>query len=626
MRIMIVDPGHDFSTLAIAESYTRAFERLGYEIVEYDTLRALRIVGSGLKAHKFPTNLHQTSEMACAPILSQVIIDSIDVVLVIHGIYMNPAIVMAIRKTGCKVGLILTDDPMQVSLSKRYSQYYDFVFTNDKNTVNQHKNCYYLPVAVDETIFVPGDDLFRMYDLLVAWSFYKERFDFLADERIKKILLKNKTAMLGARSRDTGDPDLDKLFIRKKVSYEELAIHLASSFVCIDFPRNEFVVYGGEGNKEAIKATCVSPRILECIATKTICITTDVRESLYEIVPQDLLTVASKEEDFETISDKFLNDSKERQRITNILYYEVLPKNTYFERAKTIEKIMGLAVGINKKSIGTINQQIMNKWDSKWKENYNHCVKSKHYIPERSVSFYKDRFVEQYKDALSEMCNIVSNGPSLEETASSERFFADNFVTFYLNEAVKIVQSFHKEKFAVVIHPDDDVYERCYADFGCCSKITLLTSTLACHKVADRWIAKDGKVVFFNSSGEEGVKKKVIERVNYPVFSSGLSVAYSAITAAIYMGFKKINLFGLDFSYVNNRKYAYKHCSFTDLNRSELLVVQDNKGSPVLTDHTLLRSRNSVLGLIKSNPDIEFKVFGRGILYNNEVSNLRFST
>ncbi len=42
MRICIVDPGFDYSTLAVAESYYRAFFRLGYDVAEYDTSKAFK--------------------------------------------------------------------------------------------------------------------------------------------------------------------------------------------------------------------------------------------------------------------------------------------------------------------------------------------------------------------------------------------------------------------------------------------------------------------------------------------------------------------------------------------------------------------------------------------------------
>ena len=42
MRVMIIDPGFQYSTLAIAESFFDAFVELGYETHEYDTLRAFQ--------------------------------------------------------------------------------------------------------------------------------------------------------------------------------------------------------------------------------------------------------------------------------------------------------------------------------------------------------------------------------------------------------------------------------------------------------------------------------------------------------------------------------------------------------------------------------------------------------
>jgi spore maturation protein CgeB len=611
---MVVDPGFEYSTLALAESYYRAFVRLGYDVVEYDLLRSLKIVGKGLKANEIKSNVYETTEMACASIVNQVILDSIDVVLMIHGYYMNPAILFSLKKVGCKTGLILTDDPMQVDLSRKYSSFYDFVFTNDKNTVDLHKNCYYLPVAVDETIFIPkiGN---RDYQLIVGGSFYKERMEFI--EKIKQSFLDYKSALVGARKLSFEDPLLNELFLENKISYEKMAEWLANAVICIDIPRDEFAPNSfGYCNQKKIKASCVSPRIFECIATKTLCITGNSRKDYYDFLKGlDCCTDFEDSNDLADKIDHFIGNWELRDKIVDTLYNEVLPHHTYLERAKQIEKIMGLVVSVRNYNIGTLNNRVINKWNNDWRNNFEHCKSLNIYTPQRSINRLE-------KDVTNSTMNIISNGPSLDETIDSVN---SNYPSIFLNDAIKFSDVLlYGKKYAIAIHPNKDVYERCYSDINSkVHNVDLLASTLLYYEVVDKWINEGGAVFFFNSSENGEIKKEVAEYTKYPIFDAGFSVAFSAISAAIYMGAKSINLFGLDFSYIDNKKYASKNSLLKEFKKNELLLTEDDRGLPVLTDSVLIKSRDCVLNLIKAHPDIMFYRHGRGILYGENVPNLR---
>ena len=64
MRIMIIDPGFEYSTLAVAESYCNAFADLGYDLVEYDMLKALNINREGLKSLNIKAGINELTELS----------------------------------------------------------------------------------------------------------------------------------------------------------------------------------------------------------------------------------------------------------------------------------------------------------------------------------------------------------------------------------------------------------------------------------------------------------------------------------------------------------------------------------------------------------------------------------
>jgi hypothetical protein len=53
-------------------------------------LKALKINRIGLANLKITANLNELTELAGAPILNQVVRDRIDVIIMVHGFYLNP--------------------------------------------------------------------------------------------------------------------------------------------------------------------------------------------------------------------------------------------------------------------------------------------------------------------------------------------------------------------------------------------------------------------------------------------------------------------------------------------------------------------------------------------------------
>lgn len=611
MRVLIVDSGFQYSTLPIGESYYRAFLDAGYEVMEYDTRAAFNESKDLVKVKGW----HHLTEYISSPILNWIIQENIDILIAIHGYHLNVSIVDSARRLGCRTGLIMTDEPQQMDISRTWSQYYDYVFVNDRNVLKFHRNSYYLPVAVDETIFKKQEveDKYKS-DILVGGSLYKERFEFLEDPDLIECFEKYDTKFVGARRGNFKQNRINKFFQHNaensKISYEEMAKYTAGAKVCIDIPRNEFRdgIFG-DVNTKRIKASCLSPRIFEAATAGCLVLTTGYRNDIFDLFPEDIFPIYSDQSHLVELIERYLNEKKEREKLVNKQRNHILGNHTYRKRAEEICKVMELKPTKKIEKSHPINRFTIRNWENEWRNNVKNL--EKYYIPENSLEKLKDKFNGE--------CLIVSNGPSLE-LYPPYRNKPGIECRFFMNDAIR--HGYYNDKnFGVVIHPASDVYERCIQKETPC--FPLICSTVVNYKVVEHWIDKQ-EVYFFHTGVTEfdSIKTEIQEKYNFPILSAGLSVGYSVITIAIYMGFKTISFFGLDFCYRDMKRYAYEDCKYKDFSKINFKLAEASNGDPVLTDDTLLKSRDTIIELIGRNPKIKFNVYGRGLLYSQKLENL----
>ena len=611
MRIMIVDPGFSYSTLAVAESYTRAFEKCGYEVMEYNLLDALKEA----QLAKKNGNLLDITEFACAPILRHVINDGIDFVFVVHGYYMNPEILLSLKRLGCKLGLILTDDPMQIDMSKKWSIFYDFVFSNEKNTIKHHNNCFYLPMAVDEDLFEAGHVHYSyLSQILFAGSMYKERVDFIDEsQQLQNLMLYYKTTIVGSSKLRFKNEKINELVVANKISYEEMAKYTRGSVCLIDYPKNEFRdgIFG-DSNTSGIIASCLSPRIFEAALARSIPITTRAREEINVLFPEELIPQYSNEIELCNIIEEIQNGDYEK--VSYEIYKYCKENHTYTHRVRSIEKMIDLKPS-KKILIGSLmNEKTTEKWEEDWKSNFAQCKMAGYYNNSCGIDFIKDWYKGCESKAL-----IISNGPSLENYLESLKY--QKGVKFCVNNSLRYVGN---SQFVVVIHPNKEVYERCFKDISKYSikKSTLIASTVADFETIKLWQEKGSGAYFFSPSNEDGIKKLAYETTNFPLIPVCSTVGYSAIQIAMYLGLKEICIYGLDLCYLDMKKYAFEKLNLKNCSR-DMTYTENMLGEAVLTDKVMLKTKEGILELIKRNPDIMFRVYGRGILYCESLSNLK---
>ena len=181
---------------------------------------------------------------------------------------------------------------------------------------------------------------------------------------------------------------------------------------------------------------------------------------------------------------------------------------------------------------------IVEKWDGVLYTIYNVLAKIKYLIKYLSIRPIVNKNRELKNSHENERCFIVLNGPSLNthdlRKLKSEYVITTNF--FYKSELASVIEpNLHCWQDAKFIKGDDDVITEIQDKFP---NLKLLFNIKGYHG------SKENVYYTYNKHLPNifGVK------TNIAGFTSAFStVAFYAINAAMYMGFKKVYILGLDF-------------------------------------------------------------------------------
>lgn len=138
MRILLIYPGHTYSTIDVADGYEKALQALGHEVKAYDYHNAISFYGLALshwKKHSTPTD--------CSILASEhVVIDAIDfvpdIVLIVNGQALHRRAYDLLHRLNIPLALLLTESPyadgdQAVIMAKGHIA---VAFTNDKASVS----------------------------------------------------------------------------------------------------------------------------------------------------------------------------------------------------------------------------------------------------------------------------------------------------------------------------------------------------------------------------------------------------------------------------------------------------------------------------------------------------------
>lgn len=634
--IFIVNSGFRYSSEDVSNSIYRAFERLcGKENVfqyqtrsGYDFCKKVLTTYNVFNDKDLPRH-YDIVQLLSDPILRYVIQVQPDLVLFVHGGNINMEIVECL-KTSCpntRTAIWLVDDPMQVDHSETYSNKFDYVFINEKNTVRIHgeDKSWHLPLAFNDELFDVNiydlEDKFKS-EILIFGSLYPERVDFI--EELYEYISKYDLLVAGKiiqKDREFKRESLKTKYKEGILDQRELAHYIAGSKICLDIPRRQDISEYGRTNTRNIAASYLNPRIYETAAVGSLILTSSSRAEIKDIFEEDEFTLYDDIEDCANKIIYYLENEKERKSITDKARKRVWKEHRYLDRANKIieclpEKALNTRIhGLNL-SQEEQNEFAIHKNKETWQKNLND-----------NVEFCDVGTLNQFNGSGEERTAlIVSNGPSLEDELATLGVRVrdegiENLDIFTVNSAYKILRGrYIIPRFQVQIHPTDDQTK--HFESVAQNETIFLASILLDNKVIHAW---KGEKILFMPKGtlKMGLTIPPEYENKLALVESALVVAFSATAIACYFGYKRIGFLGLDFSFVDNKKYAFEKCKFDEEIRNGYIVQKDVNGSPVITTYINLDACNYMIALTHGQADVEFyNCTGQGLLYGNRIKQM----
>lgn len=635
--VMVLDSGFQYSSQDISKSLYRAFERIcGSEnVYNFTTGSACEFSEKALTVHSLfqdrPGPDHNDIiALACDPILRYAALTQIDLIIAIHGYHINPVVIECLRSScpNTKTAVWLVDEPQQVDISKTWAERYDYVFTNDKNTISVHgiERSFHLPTAFDDEIFnIDKEKLDDKYksEILICGSIYPERFEFI--EKIYDYIKKRNIKIIGKivrRDQYFSKPKLNQIYNDSIVPISEMAKYMAGADIVLDIPRRSDLSEFGRTNKQGITASSISPRIYETAASESLILTTNSRDEIKQLFDEDEHVTYDDIEDCVNKIIYYLENEDERKQITEKAKKKVFDKHKFVDRVNQIADYLP-EKPLNTRVVGlNLDQPIQNSvaknlffdiWQKNIKDNTEFV----------NIGSLND-FLNTGKDKFA---LVISNGPSLEKNIDKLKELFDDeslknkFDIFSMNSSYKelrkkgIVPKFHNQ-----IHPTEDQmkhFENVPHD-----KTVFLCASIISNKVISSWTG-DKRLYIPMGIIKAGIEIPKEYENKFSLVESALVVAFSTTCIAIHFGYEKIIWLGLDFSYVNNKKYAFQKPNYKDMFRNGFIVKEDVHGGPVITNNVMLDACKFMIALSNGQRDAEFyNLTEDGILYDDNVNRM----
>lgn len=202
MKILVVHPGHGFSTDDCARGLIRGLESVGHTVVEYKNDIRLKTAGMKLNLMWQAAGKDEAAKPSFEGVMYEAGIHTYDEVLrhnceavvVINGELFHPAHAVKLRRLGIPVCLWLTESPYRDDFYWSAAACYDILWTNERSTVpvyaaNVQKQeiyntraVHYLPTGYNpaEHFKRVSDDSRPSHDVLFVGSGFIERVQMLA--------------------------------------------------------------------------------------------------------------------------------------------------------------------------------------------------------------------------------------------------------------------------------------------------------------------------------------------------------------------------------------------------------------------------------------------------------------
>lgn len=268
-RILLVHPGHPFSTADVFDNLSLALTANGAHVIEYRLDRSLTIAegltGAAAKYGVPDELIPDVFKLAGNEIPGFALLNDVQYAIVITGCYVRYGIPLALRKAGIITALVCTESPYETTDKEQHiAAPYDLVFTNERTALplfarNKPGTVHYLPHAYTPSVHHPGvADADKVCDACFIGTGFPERqalFNGVDWSDIDLIL--RGTLWEGTESADA--------LTRTLTDNRDAAAYYRSARININTHRTTRD-YGGTAHIGAHEAESVGPRLYEIAA------------------------------------------------------------------------------------------------------------------------------------------------------------------------------------------------------------------------------------------------------------------------------------------------------------------------------------------------------------------------
>jgi glycosyltransferase involved in cell wall biosynthesis len=348
MRIMVIHPGHGFSTVDVYTGVVAGLEANGAEVLCYplDGALAVNLTAHSLIKKHVPqlTDSFDPFAVAGHAIIGRAIWREVDAVLVVTGQNMHFGAIGTLRKAGIMTALLCTESPYLTLQRERHdAMFYDAVFTNDKYAVPLfgRPNVHYLPAAYNPaTHHGEGARAVGAPDVFFVGTAFPERQALFGGVDWTGIDLKIAGTMWDGT--DDDDTIMSRLLDNETAAtyYRAARINLNHHRTTADFNSKEHIATGA--------AYSLGPRAYEIAACGGFQLMDDSRPEAREVFGDSLAPYKSGDSaDLTRQLRYWLEHPQERARMAEAQQQAARPHSWHARAARVLDILDGTRAGVS---------------------------------------------------------------------------------------------------------------------------------------------------------------------------------------------------------------------------------------------------------------------------------------
>jgi spore maturation protein CgeB len=301
LNILFVWPAAEFSIWDVARGLRRSLGTQGHNVRDYYLNRKLLIAQDGIRQY-LPDGIpdgHRdaiASELASEGVVAHALWHHADLVVIVSGLNLHPACLVALRRANVPVAVWLTESPYEDEAQATWCSAGPdaLVFTHDQYSATS-RGWTYLPHAFDPTVHAPADPLpDEACDVLLIGTGWGERQKLLEAVDWTGIKLRIK----GVWPEITEGTPLWPYFEDVQVRNDQIAPFYSSAKICLNIHRAQPA------------AMSLNPRAYEIAACGAFQLM-DPRPETFEVFGDSVPTFTSAPE-MEALIRHYLRDTQAR--------------------------------------------------------------------------------------------------------------------------------------------------------------------------------------------------------------------------------------------------------------------------------------------------------------------------